>query len=165
MDDDFIYPSSLISVLMKSHIENPQAICCHRAVEIKLEDKMVLPYNQWEYIYKQSSPAFNVFFTSGGGTLFPPNSLHDEVLNEKIFLNYCKYADDVWLNLMAQMLGTKVVKSSSNYDISIPLYYSGNTTLASINVDDGLNDKQLNNVRNYYIENKNIDPLNSLTQD
>ena len=165
VDDDFIYPSSLIEELIKSHLKFPQAICCLRAVQMKIKDNEVLPYNQWEYVYKKSDPSFKLFFTSGGGTLFPPNSLHDEVLNKNIFLDYCKYADDVWLNLMSQMNYTKIVKSSSNYDISIPLYIRGNTTLASINVEDGLNDEQLDKVRNYYIKNKSIDPLNNLMTD
>jgi hypothetical protein len=165
VDDDFIYPSNLIQELIKSHLKFPHAICCLRAVQMKTKDNLVLPYNQWEYIYKQTDPSFKIFFTSGGGTLFPPNSLHEEVLNKNIFLNYCKYADDVWLNLMSQMNYTKVVKSSSNYDISIPLYIRGNSTLESINVDNGLNDEQLNNVRNYYIKNKSIDPLNNLLLD
>jgi hypothetical protein len=162
VDDDFIYHSNLINDLLKMHIKYPQAICCHRAVKIRLEDQIVLPYKLWEPIYNENHPDFNVFFTTGGGTLFPPNSLHKEVLNKKIFLNYCKYADDVWLNLMSQMNNTKIIKLISNYDVLIPLFIKGNSSLASINVDDGLNDEQFNMVRNYYIENKNIDPLINL---
>jgi hypothetical protein len=162
VDDDFIYPSSLIQDLMKSYMENLGVICCFRAVEIKVKNNEISPYNQWEYVYEQSVPSFNIFFTSGGGTLFPPDSLNNEVLNKEIFTNYCKYADDVWLNIMSQMNHTKVIKSSSNYNMSIPLYFSGNTTLVSINVNNGLNDKQLNDVRDYYIKNQKNDPLKNI---
>ena len=63
---------------------------------------------------------------------------------------------------MSQMNNTKIIKLISNYDVLIPLFIKGNSSLASINVDDGLNDEQFNMVRNYYIENKNIDPLINL---
>lgn len=162
VDDDFIYSSVLIEELMGLHSENPDAICCNRAVRMEVNNKEVAPYNKWEYVYGGSEPEFNLFFTSGGGTLFPPKSLHDEVLKKDVFMEKCKYADDVWLNMMAQMKGTKILKTSSQYEISIPLFYSDNITLASHNVDAGFNDEQLKNVRSYYIEQKNIDPLRNL---
>lgn len=162
VDDDFIYPSSLIEELMKLHLENPQAICCHRALHITMKEKKILPYNDWEYIYNQYGPAFDIFFTSGGGTLFPPFFLHKEVLNDEVFMKFCKYADDIWLNLMSQMNNIKTVKSAYSHGVSIPLYIPGNTTLSSINVDDGLNDIQLNDVRSFYMKNKGIDPLKNL---
>ena len=50
------------------------------------------------------------FFTSGGGVLYPPHSLHPEVLNEKVLLDICPNADDVWDYAMALMAGTRVLK-------------------------------------------------------
>ena len=44
-----------------------------------------------------------------GGVLYPPHSLHPEVSNEKVFMDICPHADDLWFYAMAVMAGTKVV--------------------------------------------------------
>ena len=147
---------------MKLHLQHPNEICCLRALEMKLENNQLFPYNNWTFHYGQSKPTFNLFYTSGGGTLFPPESLHNDLLNKDLFMKICKYADDVWLNFMSQMNQTKVVKPGSNYELSIPLYFKKNRALSSINVDDGLNDEQIDNLRKYYINNEKIDPLVNL---
>lgn len=162
IDDDFIYSSFLIEELMTTHQNNPGLICCNRAVRIKIRNNVIMPYNQWKFEYSNTEPSFELFFTSGGGTLFPGYCLHQEVLNAKVFLDICKYADDVWLNLMAQMNHTKIIKTYSKYDIVIPLFYINNLKLSSFNVDESLNDKQLNDVRRHYKERLSSDPFNTL---
>lgn len=50
------------------------------------------------------------FLTGVGGVLYPPDSLDEEVMNEEVFLDICKYADDVWFYAMALKKGTLVNK-------------------------------------------------------
>lgn len=160
VDDDFIYPSTMIQELIDESVLNPKMICCHRALKIKTNGNQILPYNEWEYIYGKMGPAFNIFFTSGGGTLFPPNSMHAEVLNEDVFVKYCLHADDIWLNIMSQIANTKIIKVESKFQL-IPILNKNDITLTSINVDQKLNDLQLEEIRKFY-ENKFGDPLKRL---
>lgn len=161
IDDDFIYRSTMINDLVALYINHPKAICCDRALIIKTIDGEILPYIKWEPVKSGLGPSFNIFHTSGGGTLYPPQSLPDEVLNQEVFMEYCKYADDVWLNVMAQINKTQTVKTDLD-TIWLPIFNKGNSMLTSINVDGGQNDKQLEDVRSYYKNKLNVDPLKNV---
>ena len=76
-------------------------------------------------------------------------------------MEYCKYADDVWLNVMAQINKTQTVKTDLD-TIWLPIFNKGNSMLTSINVDGGQNDKQLEDVRSYYKNKLNVDPLKNV---
>src|SRR5699024_2660656 len=97
VDDDLIYPTILISRLLDLHKKHPGTICCDRAHRITKEGSNLKSYTEWETLHKAEGPSFKLFFTSGGGTLFPPGALSKEALNKKIFMVHCKYADDIWL--------------------------------------------------------------------
>lgn len=148
IDDDLLYPSFLIEDLLKLHEKFPETIVCCRGLKINDSDE-VIKYNNLDYLYNGDGPNNNVFFTTGGGTLFTKNNFVGEVLNKNVFMENCKYADDVWLNLMAQFNNTEVVKSNNHFE-SIPIYNFRDIKLSSVNVDNGLNDKQLHDVIEYY---------------
>jgi len=161
IDDDIIYRSTLINDLVTLHRKYPKAICCDRALKIKTMNRDILPYNRWEAAKKGEGPSFNIFQTGAGGTLYPPKCLSDEVLDQDIFMKYCQYADDVWLNIMAHINKTQTVRT--DFDIIwLPILNTGDTTLTSINVYDGQNDKQLEAVRSYYKSKLGVDPLSNL---
>lgn len=149
IDDDLLYRSTLIADLLKLHRKYPDAICCDRALRITTEADEILPYLKWTDIDECEQPSFCFFQTSGGGTLYPPGAFSGEVLNKDVFMNYCKYADDVWLNCMSQLNHTKIIKTNTIVQW-IPVFNKGNRSLTSINVDEGQNDKQLQEVRVYY---------------
>lgn len=159
VDDDIIYPSTMLQMLVELNKKYPSTICCHRARIIKTENKNVSPYIEWKEAIGQTYPGFNIFFTSGGGTLFPPNSFYSDVLNENIFMKYCFYADDIWLNIMSRLKDTEIVKSDY-YSFLLPVYYLHNINLSSLNVEKAENDKQLKAVQQYYIRKKGIDAFN-----
>lgn len=151
IDDDIIYPTTLVSQLIEVNKLYPSSICCHRAHRIKLENGKIMPYFFWEIIKKMDNHKYNIFFTSGGGMLFPPNSLHQEVLNESVFRKYCFYADDVWLNFMSRLNSTNIVKTNYYSDL-LPILNSKNLNLHDLNLGLGENDSQLRAVRNFYFE-------------
>lgn len=157
IDDDFIYPSNLIEKLIDLHSKYPKAICCHRALQIKYEGSKILPYKEWNNIFLNEVPSYDVFFTSGGGTLFPPNCFSKEVLNHVLFMKSCKYADDVWLNVMAQLNKTQTVKVPSSIENIMPIIIKDNIELTSVNVEQGLNDLQLKELLNFYKASQNLD--------
>lgn len=149
VDDDLLYPSYLIEELVSLRAQFPEAIACHRALEIRTEEDNVIRYNKLRYICEGKGPGHNVFFTTGGGTLFSSANFVYQALDKDVFMEYCRYADDVWLNMMAQFKDTKIVKSGKHFE-PIPVYNFGNTTLSSVNVDEGLNDKQISEVIAHY---------------
>jgi len=113
IDDDLIYNFDLVENLVAAHKENPNCIWANRIHEMTYnENNSLKSYLHWNMSSETDSQnKINNFFTSGGGTLFPPRSLHEEVFNEKIFTNICPTADDVWLNAMARLKRTEIRKS------------------------------------------------------
>lgn len=158
LDDDIFYPSNIISDLLELHKKYPDVICCHRAhMVLKDNDNKLKAYTSWEKIYDAIGPTFKIFHTSGGGTLYKKSMFTDEVLNDKIFRDYCFYADDIWLNIMAQISKTKTIKSNY-FSHLIPIFNSNSDFKLSLdNVIGGKNDEQIQNLIKYYkLEEKNL---------
>lgn len=164
VDDDFFYPSNMIEELISKNKKHPKDICFLRGHMMTTQNNEIEGYNLWTMEIKESTSSNFVFFTSGGGTLFPPNSLHDEATNEKVFMDKCKLADDVWLNAMSRLQGTSLNKISSDYASQIPIVISQNISLSSDNVDKNQNDIQINAVRDYYIKHLNKDIFENVIQ-
>lgn len=160
IDDDILYNSTMISQLTELNKEFPTSVCCHRGCIYKTQDNQFLPYPTWPVILNNIGPNNTIFLTSGGGTLFPPNTLHNEVLNESVFKEICFFADDIWLNAMVQLKNSPIVKS--NYNGLLPVINFNDTTLQKINVVFQKNDTQLEAVRNHCIENLGTDPFHRL---
>lgn len=151
LDDDIFYPSNIISDLVMLHKQYPKTICCHRAHKVlHLNTGQLQEYASWEKIYNKRGPSFEMFHTSGGGTLYKKEMFTDEVLNKEVFKKLCFYADDVWLNIMAHLSGTRTVKSNY-FSHLIPIIDKGNTyKLSTTNVSGGGNDLQLMNLIKHY---------------
>ncbi len=150
VDDDFFYPTNLIKELVKSHQKYPDAISCCRALKYRFTKNGKLDkYLSWEYVTKATDPSLKIFYTTGGGTLFKSSMFSEEVLNKKVFMNHCKYADDIWLNFMSLKVNTKVVKTTYIFE-PIPILIFRDITLSSKNVNDGLNDKQWKDLEDFY---------------
>ena len=156
VDDDILYRPDLISSLVKLSIENPNCIIADYAHLIKRDNGIICPYREWPWLDSALNDV-DVFFGSGGGTLYPPGSLHKEVTNITACLKLCPYADDIWLNAMARLQNTRIIKTQG---ISDPLLITtfNNYTLASVNYDEG-NDNQLRDIRNYYLNKLSVDPF------
>ena len=113
IDDDLIYNFDLVENLVRAHESNPNCIWANRIHEMTYnENGSLKKYCQWKWNSRTGAKdSKHNFFTSGGGTLFPPHSLNDEVLNEDVFMKLCPTADDVWLNAMARLQKTEICKS------------------------------------------------------
>lgn len=113
IDDDCVYDYDLVEKLVNAHIGYPKEIIANRMHRIVLgKNKRPVSYMDWEWNVNPSieETSHLLFLTGGGGTFYPPNTLHPEVMNESVFMDICKFADDVWFNAMALMAGTKVRK-------------------------------------------------------
>lgn len=155
VDDDIFYPVNLIERLVDLNRDYPASVCCHRGCYINVENNQIAPYRNWKPLKGKMGPSSRVFQTSGGGTIYPPSSLHQDVLNDEIFKSICFQADDLWLNCMAYLKGTLTVKSSY-YSVCLPVLFFKNKKLNTFNVIADGNDKQFEMIRNYYKKEKNV---------
>lgn len=110
IDDDCVYDYDLVEKLVNAHIRYPQEIIANRMHRIVMgKCGKPVSYMEWEWYANPDieEASHLLFLTGGGGTFYPPNSLHPEVRNDAVFMDICKSADDVWFNAMALMAGTK----------------------------------------------------------
>lgn len=111
IDDDLMYDFDCVENLVASHIKNPKEICAARVKEIAFDESCKMrSYIDWRFNRNVNDVSVLNFFTSGGGTLFPPRIFDDEIFNQGVFLDICKSADDVWFNAMALRQGVSIRK-------------------------------------------------------
>ncbi len=151
-DDDIFYPRHWLRLLYEAYQNEPHFMHCHRAHLIKYDHNgVILPYRQWDFLAPgHQGSSLDLFPTSGGGVLYAPGHLHPEVLNEKVFLELCPKADDVWLKAMSLMAHVPCKKVSSNTIKYTEIKISNNLCLCTENVDQGGNDQQTKAVGQKY---------------
>lgn len=151
VDDDTYYWNSWLRELIENYQTDKSEIIGHRGHLIRCSSSgQLLPYNNWVYEGALSHPSPLNFLTGVGGVMYPPNVLHEDVKNQKLFMELCPHADDVWLYWMARIKGTDIrrVKAKKRY-----FYFWPNTLqsgLASNNVFNNGNDQQINKLNSYY---------------
>jgi hypothetical protein len=161
VDDDVFYHSGLIEKLLDLSMRYSNTICCNCASKVKIKNGDIAPYLSWSDVFSEQKPSVELLPIGVGGVLYPPNSISTEVFNIDVFKEICFLADDIWLNIMARLIGTKVAKT--NYDsFYLPVMNKNNYTLNSINNIEGQNDVQINAVRNYCLSKLKIDPFQSV---
>jgi hypothetical protein len=110
-DDDVYYPSAWLSDLVAgfspSRREVP-ALRVHRIV--RDAGGAPAPYLDWE-LDIASGPASPLNMATGvGGVLYPPGSLHPDVVNADLFLRLCPTNDDLWFYFMVRRAGWRIRK-------------------------------------------------------
>ena len=154
IDDDHLYNYDLIENLLNEHKKNPHLILAARIHRMKLRsDKKLEKYSKWIDRYKGLDISPLNFPTGIGGVLYPPDCFNEEVFNEEIFFNICKYADDVWFKAMALLNGTMSKKIFISEETGADNFCIDNTqnfTLSHINRDKNMNDIQLKAVFEKY---------------
>lgn len=115
VDDDLIYDSDVLETLIVPHLKNPNVIYANRIHKMKKNnDGSLMSYMDWEWHAPYTGGVDKMNFLTGvGGVLYPPKSLDPEVLHEEVFLDICKYADDVWFTAMALKANTPIVKTQT----------------------------------------------------
>lgn len=108
IDDDIYYSSDLLMYLWEAHIIYPQNI---------------ISLSHGKYNYEKGNT--HTFPLGTSGVLYPPNSLHKIVFDEKIRTTICPNFDDLWFYIMALLKKTKfsfLSKCDINY-YYIDLFY------------------------------------------
>ncbi len=150
VDDDIYYDSHLLERSVKAHQEFPDAVICNYGYHIGYnKDSTLKPYKQWKHEYYASTDD-DLFFGSGGGTLFCPSDLYSDLTDIEHAMKLCPIADDVWLNAMAKLAKRRTIMLKNGP--VLPIYCPNDVKLATQNLWDSGNDEHLAAVLNYYKE-------------
>lgn len=146
-DDDIVYPPRFLEQLLETSKAFPGCIVANIAHKITYLNRELVPYKQWT-----SAKPFeteNTIQIGAGGVLYPPHCLFEDCLKLDIAMKVAPMADDLWLNAMARLNGTKVVKSSFEKAF-LPIVIPNDQPLTKENVRLNKNDVQINQIREYY---------------
>lgn len=150
-DDDLSYNPDWLEKLVNAWDGNYKTVTAHRAHKIILDKKdMPVPYEKWNWNYRDSSDlSYLIFPTTGFGTLYPPHCFHEDVGDRNIFEKLSLNADDVWLYWMCRLNDTKfrVVDGESQF-----LEWEGTSVNAlwRNNLLNGENNNYIKNMISHY---------------
>lgn len=148
IDDDIYYPSDILERSLFLRYKNTGAVIANYGRHIRYnEDGSLKTYNSWP-TESRYSEADDLFFGSGGGTLFCPSELFSDLTNLKMAMSLAPTADDIWLNAMTRLANCRIIKTNSS--LILPIRNKESIVLATQNLDQGKNDKQLNAVITMY---------------
>lgn len=156
IDDDLIYYYDVVEKLVNAYINEPDIIHANRIHRIVLDEtSKPVSYMKWNLCDSPSDISHLNFLTGVGGVLYPPHCFDDEVFNESVFLDICKYADDIWFWAMA--LKNEVgIKKTYTHTISGEDYWlneelqSDGLLVKNFNENDCRNDTQIKAVMDKY---------------
>lgn len=154
IDDDIFYPEILLEKLTNTYNRHHQSVCCYNASYIPVTKDGVAAYSDWKSVSESEVEDLCICPIGCGSVLYPPKCFDNSILlDEKLFMELCPNADDLWLKMNAVMMGVKTVKCAyyQNFvfvDVVIP----NNQRLCSANVGKNENDKQLANILNVFPE-------------
>lgn len=148
VDDDLFYPSDMIEDMLNAAEQYPDRVICRYGSVAQYSEGKILPYNDWWNEVAGTSADQNFFFGSGGGVLFRKDLLHEDVTNIDYALKMTPIADDVWLNAMVNLAGTKKYKTA--FGLLMQTQADQSTRLTSQNVGNNANDVQIAAVCEHY---------------
>lgn len=158
-DDDIYYPSNWLKILYDTYKKNEDMIICQKARRISFDNEgNVDDYNSWKTCQDFNGSYLN-FISGEGGVLYPPKSLHEDAVNEELFLDLCKYSDNLWLWAMA-VLNNKKIKIAKNKSDNSLIYVNpareynltNEFVLSDKNISDDCANIQIKNVFEKYPE-------------
>lgn len=156
MDDDFYYNVDFVKWMVECYEQSDKrtVFATWGCIPVK-ENGKYIPYTQWKDCkYGNAQTEYSLF---GGGSIYPPHIFDEDVTNEKLFMELCPSADDIWLWAQEKRLGIKTQLSERNgYGLHRPVNRIESYDLSQIgtlfyeNCIQGKNDKQLFAVLNHY---------------
>lgn len=153
-DDDILYPFDFVERLVIPHLKEPGTIFFYRGHQMVFDvDKNILPYKKWNIDGAVSHNSLLNFPNGGAGTLYPPNSLSENVHDEETFMELAPDADDIWFRAMSLKKGTlckKIILECHPFEKMTAIGASQNIALWRKNVEQEGNDRQLKAVFEKY---------------
>ncbi len=150
VDDDLYYPKDLLTHLWEAHRLHPRCVCSVIAHEIGIKSGKLLPYRDWHKNLPNSREGL-LLPIGAGGILYPPGSLHPDVLTAN-YMKLCPTADDLWFWCQALRQGTRHFCLGALTEKYLPFdrLYFFEQKLNTSNVKGGGNDIQLERLVNEY---------------
>jgi len=147
IDDDTKYPAQLLEELLRDSREFPEQIITIRAHRPIFENFRPIPYRNWDWQITENDNSL-IMPTGCLGVLYPPNSLAAGVLDVENYEILSWTSDDLWFWTHALRVGTKIRKSTFNYQVTEDeLQESGLGGQGNVAI---LNDLNLELLWNYY---------------
>lgn len=152
VDDDILYPRTLIENLVNSYKKYPKAVSCMRAHKITYEsDGSILPYNKWIGRVKGNMrPSHKLLATGVGGVLYPPNCFNKMAFDVDKIKELSFKADDIWLKVMEWINDIPVVKAKYGKGITLIVKDTQEVNLVDDNLNNNRNDIYMNNLLKEY---------------
>lgn len=148
IDDDILYEPDLLERVWKAHIAHPNHIISNYGFIMQYDaDSNLLPYKFWKENYLEMSDP-HLFFGSGGGTLIRPSKLYKDLTNITLARDLTPIADDIWLNAMSNLSETPIYMIE--HGLFLPIIIEGDERLASLNLGEDQNDRQIIALVKYY---------------
>lgn len=149
-DDDIWYPPQWMENFYNSYLNNPECIFSDKVLEVKVSDGEIEEYNNWGVnIFSPQPPSFLWHIVGCGGVLYPPHSLHPDVIKEEVFMKIAPKVDDIWFWAMAILNNTKIRIVNNNIYNFEGVFIVNNRSLWDANIL-GHNDESLNKICKIY---------------
>ncbi|MFY0483510.1 hypothetical protein ACI6PS_12995 [Flavobacterium sp. PLA-1-15] len=151
IDDDIFYPIDTLEKLFALNQKEPNCIIANRVREIGFEERSLTAYRDWKInqVYN-SEPSKRLFPTGVGGILYKPSFFDDGLFNVENIKKICLNADDVWLKANSLKNNIPVVFTNYYFYPFIEIPNSQESSLYSINVFAKDNDKQIQEVFDFF---------------
>lgn len=146
VDDDVLYRKTMVEELWKFHKIYPIYAIGHRGVIRPQDSSTKEPYFIWPEARHVGEGSMNVLLTGMAGILYPPDSLHEIVLERTLFKKLAPTADDLWFNYCLRKRNTKSFLIGSRNRDPFSIKGSQARALWVKNVDGHLNDSQLQQI-------------------
>lgn len=157
VDDDVLFPSDWLEKLYIAYQKEPDVIHCHQGHRIGIgRDKCLLPYSQWERSDNVCDNASVFILPVGcGGVLYPPQTLHKDVMDFDMATLLCPTGDDIWFKAMSLKNGVKSKVVPNGMKIFDSIHGTQDISLCEHNLcedENGVspNDHQIKAVFEYY---------------
>lgn len=139
-DDDMMYRKDWLSKLHEIHQKHPAEIIGNQTRCITYNnDEELLPYKEWRSGNKPCTNKDSTLPIGAGGTLYPINSLDEQVHNQELFMKLAPKADDLWFKAMGLLKGTKSIQAENSGKEPIPIWGSQKVSLKKTNITEDKN--------------------------
>lgn len=153
-DDDMFYPYDTIKKLLAMWKKHPDDICT-MAGQV-MEPTFITKPSIWRnpYLYERFEHSSKIQAFTGSGSLYPPDSLNKMAFDSGKIMQFCPYADDLWLTYMAHKKGTRITVQSPWRAFPVTIYGTGEDSLYYVNAEGGQNDVQWIQINTYLSDEK-----------
>ncbi len=150
-DDDFIYPKDWLMTLYDEHLKKPGTVVAITTRLIRYDrEGNVLPYKSWNYKDVPGIDEKAILPIGSSGVLYPPDSFHPSVTDEKLFLKLSPKADDLWFKAMSLLNDTPSVKVRGYNKEVIPIIGTQGVSLKKQNIRQDKNREQWQALADYF---------------